>query len=124
MPKRKLLCFTVMAGAGYYRYGGRIHTVHAASAAHAWRLLKKNKHFKVKRSMYLVENRKCDSQSGQPCYYHLVAQPDYGITPEREIHPNSPEAQDSSASAATIRISSRRQKIIDTMHKRRKDLYG
>jgi hypothetical protein len=112
-----------MVRAGYYRYEGRIQTVHAVSLAHGWRLLKKNKLFKVTRCMYLVENRRCDPQSGQPCYYHLVAQPDYGQTPEREILPNSPEDQTGPAQLA-IRISPRRQRIIDTMHRRRPDLYG
>jgi len=123
MPRRKLLCFAVMVTAGYYRYEGRIQTVHAVSVAHGWKLLKKNKLFKVTRSMYLVENRRCDPQSGRPCYYHLVAQPDYGQTPEREILPNSPEDQTGPAQLA-IRISPRRQRIIDTMHRRRPDLYG
>ena len=119
MSGRILKCFTVMVHGEFYRKNSRVHTVHAVSVKHAIRLLKQKSGFKLFRTMYVQESHKCDPQSGQPCGYRLVAQPTYGITPDRELAPNSPERP----TDRLRQISPEREKIIERM-RQRIDVYG
>ena len=116
MP-RKLICFTVMVHGEYYRKGSRVHTVHAVSKKHAIRLLRAAKGFKLFRTMYVMINLKCDPQSKLSCCYKLVVQPEYGVTPKDGTTLSSLEQ------LTAKEIFPARQKLIDSIHKRRKDLF-
>jgi hypothetical protein len=126
LSKGKLKCFILMIGGGYYRPDGRILTVHATSLMHAAKLLKKSGKVIINDRIYFSENHHCDPQSGQLCYYHLLVQPGYGITPEIDIQPNSPEWHERVSRRENFRknkLSPERKRIFDAMRRKRKDLY-
>ncbi|MDP2685373.1 MAG: hypothetical protein Q8P20_10175 [bacterium] len=130
MPKRSLKCFIIIEIGGYFRFENRIVCIHAVSKQRALQMareLKKSGQLPLRLKVGVKLNDKCDPQSGQPCYYKLLAQPSYGTTPEVEILPNSPEWDLKYGSGGkkniTPKISPRRQEKIDQMHER-KDFYG
>lgn len=120
MSGRILKCFTVMVRGEFYRKGCRIHTVHAVSGQHAIRLLRQVSGFKLFKTMYVQANHKCDPQSGQPCCYKLVVQPQYGTAPEQEVVLNGPDWSPD----RQPKISPERKVLIEKMQHQRKDAYG
>jgi len=130
MSKKRLKCFAIMSRGQFYRPNGRIMTVHACSKQYAKTLLgklKKSGKFSKNQKVSFKQIYRCDPESGELCYYKMIAQPSYGITPKGELLPNSPEwaerVEGKRQTDNILNISARREDIINNIRKKRSDLY-
>ena len=133
MPRKRLKCFAIMSRSQFYRPHNRILTVHAASQDHAKRLVKElMKAGKLPKYLKFSVKQiyRCFPESGEPCYYKMIAQPSYGKTPRREILPNSPEwnkkfgpRRQMVQKDGKTQIPLYRQKKIEFVQKKRPDFY-